>query len=385
MLQISKKFIPRVQNGLLGFRFFGVSAFLFQNVAEEQMRSHDASVGETKPSSFTIKNPKMRKAVLQGYKEFSGPPSLKSRTSRARYTTPIGLDEVFPLAYNILQEHQQKLYSKATDLKQQICSTPQTDLESVKYLKSELSKTLISAEIDNPEVQYNYKIGQIDWEQPVYRHLAKHEWLNYDLLVLMQRLESLSVIPDTEPTLDPKVQVKLQFPGYVNKYVTPGAMLPSVVCSRPPYLEIQEFEEVAQDCLYTVVIVDPDTPDLENDSYTTTLHWAVSNIPLSLSEPVVELEKSDELLTYIPPIPEKNTGNHRYSVWVYRQNEKIDIKSIPNNLVSRENFKIRDFSSQLNLTAVGAHLWRCHFDRSTEKVREKYGLQSGRVFTRTRQ
>lgn len=347
--------------------------------SEDLFKGHDVS----QVSSLKIKNPRMKRAIIDGYEKFSGPPSLKSRTSRIRYITPAGLDDAFPLAYKIIQDNQHLNYSKATKLQQQLNDVSKEDTETIKNLKFELENTFVAAEIDNPEVQYNFKIGQIDWDQPVYRYLAKKKWMDYELLVLMQRLESMAVIPDTEPTLEPSVQVKLQFPGFVNKWVSPGTILPSAVCSRPPHLVIQEFEENLNG-LYTVLIVDPDTPDIENDSFNTTLHWAITNISLSMKNPVVNTEKSTELISYLPPIPEKNTGNHRYSVWVYRQKNKIDVERIPDNLIVRHGFEIREASKKLELIPVGAHLWRSHFDRTTESVRERYGLSPGRVFTRTK-
>lgn len=194
----------------------------------------------------------------------------------------------------------------------------------------------------------------------MYRYLAKQKWSDRELLVLMQRLETLSVIPDTEPTLDPKVQVQLQFPGSQNKWVEPGAILPCAVAIHPPHLVVQEFENTSGNGLYTVLIVDPDTPDLDNDSYNTTLHWALSNIPLSINDSFVNPEKSTELISYLPPTPSKNSGTHRYAVWVYRQSDKIDPTAIPNGLITREKFDIRNTSKMLNLQPVGAHLWRSH-------------------------
>lgn len=367
-----------------------VSQSLYRLAKAEKAGSRLFSVSSisqnAKQSEFLkIKNPRMREAIVEGYANRSGPPSLKSRSNRIRYSTPNGLDNVFPLAYKIIQEESQKFYSKAEELQKQLSSTPASETEQVEFLQNEIEKALIQAEVDNPEVQYNFKIGQYDLDIPVYRHLLKKKWEDYDLLILMQRLETLSVIPDTEPTLDPKVDVKLQFPGSESQWVEPGTVLPCSVCTYYPHLVVQEFEKVPENTMYTVLIVDPDTPNLEKDSYQTTLHWALANVPLSLSNPVVDPEASTELMSYLPPVPEKNTGKHRYAVWVYRQDEKIDPSTLEKDLITRDKFDIRRASKQLGLTAVGAHLWRSHFDITTESLREKYGLPAGRVFSRTRE
>lgn len=345
-----------------------------------------AAESTTAKESLQIKNPRMRSAILEGYTKFGGPPSLKSRTARARYNTPIGLDKTFPLAHEIIKDFQKSQYAKADSLKAELETAVANglDAEEVAHLKAELNKTLVEAELDNPEVQYNFEIGQVDYREPVYRHLAEKKWKDYDMLILMQRLETLRVIPDTLPTLDPKAEVELQFPGFINKWIVPGTILPCAVATRPPLVKIQEFEEIADNSLYTVVIVDPDTPDLVNDSFTTSLQWAISNIPLSNVDPVVDTDKATELISYLPPTPEKNTGNHRYAVWAFRQtNGPIDAQTAE-PLIKREGFDIRQFSDELGLQAVGANIWRSKFDRTSDQVREKYGLEAGRVFTRVR-
>lgn len=331
--------------------------------------------------TFQIKNPSMREAVLEGYSKFGGPPSLKSRTTKLRYNTPIGLDEAFPLAHEIVKAYQADQYKKIEELQKKLETT--TKSKDIKVIKKQITKASIKAEIDNPEVKYNFKIGYADFNEPVYRHLAEQKWKDYDLLILMQRLETLKVIPDTMPTLEPRANVEIQFPGFVNKWLTPGDVIPCGVATRPPVVKIQEYKEISENSLYTLVIVDPDTPDLATDSYTTTLKWAVSNIPLSNVNAVVDTEKATELMPYLPPTPEKNSGIHRHAVWAFRQTNGV-VENVDETLLTRENFNIRKFAEELKLDAVGAHIWRSKFDRTSEALREKYGLAPGRVFTRVR-
>ena len=332
-------------------------------------------------SSFQIKNPAMRESILSGYKRLNGPLSLRSKAARLAYNTPIGLDEVFPLAHEIVKKYQSTQSAKAESLKEQLAQAGSS--EEASKLKVELTKAQVRSQVDNPEVQYNFKIGQSDFREPVYRYLAEQKWKEYDQLVLMQRLESLKVIPDTMPTLDPKAKVELQFSGSVNKWLVPGATIPCAVASRPPLVTIQEFEEIKDDSLYTLVIVDPDTPDLARDSFKTTLKWAVANIPLSNVEHFVDTDKATELVPYLPPTPEKNSGIHRHAVWAFRQNNG-KVAEVAQELIERDGFDIRKFADELGLQAVGAHIWRNKFDRTTDGVREKYGLGAGRVFARVR-
>ncbi|ANB15063.1 mitochondrial 54S ribosomal protein YmL35 [Sugiyamaella lignohabitans] len=366
--------------------------------------SSAASTSTEAVSSLKIRNPRMRRAVLQG-DWIDGPPSLRTKHARLAYNSPIGLKEVFPLAYDIILKEKARHYAKAEEIKQELESSDASkiDAETRASLVAKYNKHLVRAELNDPEVQYNYRIKQLDLTQPVYRHLAERDWKSYDMLITLQRLEQLHVIPDTLPTIDPRADVKLQFPTVINKWVTPGEVLRNAVCTRTPIVKIQEFQQIPDNSLYTVLIVDPDTPDIANDGYTTTLHWAVTNIPLSNTSPVVDLAKSDELIPFLPPHPDKNGPTHRYCLWAFRQADpstSVNATSTPlgsptvatrrieiaaNDVsLARENFGIRAFVSAHNLDPVGAHVWRCTYDQSTESVREKFGLGPGIVFDKVR-
>uniref|UniRef100_A0A060TCA4 Large ribosomal subunit protein mL38 n=1 Tax=Blastobotrys adeninivorans TaxID=409370 RepID=A0A060TCA4_BLAAD len=341
-------------------------------------------VSEQSKASLKIANPVMRRAVMEGEWKI-GPPSLKTRKAKRAYYSPIGLKEVFPLALQVLEKNAANHYTEAKKLEDQLARKPnRPDRDAV---KDKITHHKVRAELHNPEAVYNHIIKHSDFNEPVYRYLAERDWRSHDLLLLMQRLETLKVIPDTMPTIEPRAHVRLQFPGVVNKWVEPGTVLRNEVAAKRPILTVQEFDEVSEGSLYTVVIVDPDTPDLETDSFKTTLHWAVSNVPLSNVNHEVDANKGNELVGYLPPHPEKNTPTHRYSVWVFRQatpEEAIRKIDVDQTDVARERFDIRAFADKYGLTAVGAHVFRVNYDRSTDSVREKFGLGPGMVYSRVR-
>lgn len=333
---------------------------------------------ESRAESLRIADQTFQRAVLNGeWKD--GPPSFKSKRGRLSYKSPIGLKEVFPHAMKIIAKERENHYVKVKELREQ--RAQETDAEKLKELDQLLEKHLVQAEVRNPEVLFNHRFKKTDLSLHIYRHLANREWRKYEMLIMLQRLETLHVIPDTMPTINPRAAVRLQFPGYVNTWTEPGKILRNAVCAKTPIVEIQEFEEIKDNSLYTVLIVDPDTPDIPNDRYKTTLHWAVSNIPLSNTQHRVDLAKSDELVPFLPPHPEKNGPVHRYCLWAYRQGDRIEPDAA--NL-GRDRFDIREFSEKYGLDAVGAHVWRVGYDMSTLEVREKYGLGEGVVFYKER-
>ncbi|KAG7883468.1 hypothetical protein KL938_002705 [Ogataea parapolymorpha] len=327
-------------------------------------------------ATLALRNKALRTALLSPDLP-SGPVSLRSKASRRKYQSIEGLDQIYPLAYEILEKRSEDIYSKIESL----------DKNSPTYAEQK-EKLEVAAEKFNPEVVYmaEYMKNSLDRTQPVFRHYLKKAWEGYSKMLLMQRLETLAVIPDTLPTLEPEVEVKLKFPhNNQDRWIQPGTLLSSNVTKMPPSLEVIEFKETTGD-LYTVLMVDPDTPDLAQDSYSTTLLWGVKDVKLSNTDSMIDANKlmqneDCEFVEYLPPVCEKNTGKHRIAFWVFRQDGPLTnaLKGL-----RREFFKIRQFVEDNKLTPIGAHVIRTLWDRNTVNVRKMYGLPEGRVFTRER-
>lgn len=329
-----------------------------------------------RPKSLGIRSEAVRKSILEGGPTIK-PPSIKRRFNRIKYNSPEKIDETFKTCYEFLESRASETYSRARE-----CTNP--------LLQEEL---LTQAEINNPEVQYNFQFHKkldndptiIDYEQPVYRHLGKKHWESYSQMLLMQRLETLSVIPDTLPTLVPKVEVNVKFPYStgVNKWIEPGELLSSNATSLPPVFKIQEFEKVdTKEQLYTILVLNPDEPNVKMDSYNTSLCYGLANVKVSYNDNVVDprrFNESNVIASYLPPVPEKNAGKQRFAVWVFRQKVAIAIKPL-----DRSDFNIREFAKQHALKPVGAHVWRSEWDFNVNSIRAKYGLPAARVFERVR-
>lgn len=344
----------------------------------------------SRSTSLGISSQAVKESVLNGDKLDTGPVTLKRKSNRMKYNSLLLIDETFKTCYDFLEKRSGVTYKHANN--------PKINPEFKE-------KLLIKAEITNPEVQYNFQFNDkldnvasiIDYNLPVYRHLGKKHWEAYKQMLLMQRLESLKVIPDTLPTLTPRVSVDIKFPYStgVNQWIEPGKFLSSGVTSLEPIIKIQEFELVdPKEQLYTVLIVNPDEPDLINDTFKTTLAYGLTNLKVDYNDNVIDSRKffrRNILAKYLPPVPEKNAGNQRYAVWVFRQNMNSESKKcdvIDNETVistiDRNNFKIREFVKENNLDPVGAHVWRSTWDSNVKNVRDQYNLPKGRVFSRVR-
>ncbi|RLV95962.1 54S ribosomal protein L35 mitochondrial [Spathaspora sp. JA1] len=323
-------------------------------------------------------------------KTTEGPGSMISHTRRSAYHSPPEIDTTFAMAYEILENRAEEIYNQVEKLEQDLAETK--DEETIKQLRDEIEELTVKAESSNPEVMYNSTFGDsgsLDRSQPVYRKALEQKWKDYDLMITMQRLEQLYVIPDTLPTLEPKCDVQIRFghntDSEFSNWIVPGETLPAIAVSQPPTIKIQEFERVDGQNLYSVLLVNPDTPDLPANSFSTTLHYALANVPLDNIDNTIDpsklLTKGDEytVCDFEPLLPERNAPTQRACLWVFRQAKPLDVKSI-----AREHFDIRQFVKQHELIPVGAHVWRQDFDRSVNKVREMYGLGKGRVFHRVR-
>ncbi|KAL6452548.1 MRPL35 54S ribosomal protein L35 [Candida maltosa Xu316] len=368
---------------------------MLRTTISRQFQRSQSSLSKGVWSDFTKRAPtlvvqqeEIRKGIL-GKIPSEGPGSFENPAIKQSYNTPIAIDETFEEAYKILEEEASEHYTKIDSYEKLLQENK--EVKNPERVSKLIQKSKIKAELKNPEVLFNVEYGpidQIDFSQPIYRVLMKEKWKNYDLMLTMQRLEQLHVIPDTLPTLAPEVDVKVKFPHNTEEefegWVEPGTVLPCFAVEKPPVIKIQEFEEVKGYNLYTVLVVNPDTPDLEANTYSTTLHYALANVPLNNVDNTIDVQKLlnedvTVLQDYLPLTPEKNLGNQRACLWVFRQQDKL-----PETQVEREHFNIREFVESNKLSPIGAHVWRQGFDRSVNGIREKYGLGKGRVFYRER-
>lgn len=304
----------------------------------------------------------------------TGPLSIKDLTKRSLYQSPPGLDAIFPAAMKIIEE-------KSTALKKEAeAVAKEFEASGDKALKTKYERLMGKAEVHNPEVMMNHKLGNVDMNHPVYRHLAEAEYKQHEQILLVESLETMHVIPDTMPIIDAKARVRVNFPcNEKGKWILPGTRQSTELTSEPPIVEIQEFEDIPRDSKYTVLLVDPDYPVLETESFGTKVHWAVSNVPISVDQPLVKPELGSTLVEYVPSTPEKNSGDHRMSLWVFRQDGDVQ-----DTVSHGEFFDIRAFADKHKLKSVGAFFWRNRYDMFVESLREKFGLPEGRVFGMSR-
>lgn len=339
-----------------------------------------------RPASLKIADDNVREGLISGFAEKNGPASITEPAQRAAYHSPLHIDEVFKASYELLEQQSDAYYAKIDALEVQKAQI--TDKAQLEKLQRRIDQLLIKAEAKNPEVLYNSRFSpqNMDTTHPVYRKYMKEAWKDYDLMITMQRLEQLKMIPDTLATLDPSAHVTVSFPNNTEPEfageITPGVILPTFAVSRPPQITVTNFERIDKEELYTVLVVNPDTPDLEANSFSTTLHYGLHNVALDNVNRTISPKFQDDehvFKPYEPLVPEKNAQTQRACLWVLKQSQRL-LNVNPDSA----HFDIRAFVEHHELEPVGAHIWRQQYDRSTNSVRSEYGLSAGRVFHRVR-
>ena len=132
---------------------------------------------------------------------------------------------------------------------------------------------LVFKDINIPEVRWRFKQGDIDLRNPAHQYLYSKAWTESVYVgKVMQRLNTMKIIPDSLPTLTPKVEFRLRFkekkvPSRVAKRgngwrdTEAGEKLASAILMTPPRMEIiPHYREWWESKKYTVIMLDLGTP-----------------------------------------------------------------------------------------------------------------------------
>ncbi|KAI9790718.1 MAG: hypothetical protein M1816_004859 [Peltula sp. TS41687] len=323
------------------------------------------------------------------------PPPIGSRRRRAALKSSANIPfeqlpyQCFQEARKILQaDREEKLKQmemqrgRIAKLQLQKTKSRAEELQKLNRLTSmekRLRETKILADINDPMIKKRFEDGLGDMNRPIYRHLADKRWRSYQRSIMMQRLTTMAVVPDVLSHLDITAEVRLAFR---DRKVHPGAMVDSRVSEVPPRLRVQVFDKGAR--MVSVMVMDPDVPDLERDSFRQRCHYLAANIPISPTETSVPLSRlhkdSQVLLPWLPPHSQKGSPYHRLVVLVMQQLEGklLDVASLKET-VRREDFNHRSYQQRNTLKPIGAFLFRTVWDEGTAAVMARAGLPGADV------
>jgi large subunit ribosomal protein L35 len=242
--------------------------------------------------------------------------------------------------------------------------------------------------------------GAGQMHRPVMRHLAERSWKNQGGLdLIMGRVYQNKVVPDVIPDLAPLNPLTFAVKEGV---VEPGLTIKPSLIEDAPTIYYQPFQHPSTPskakpnptALYTLVAVDPDTPDSVNHTFTQRLHYLKTDIPLSVTTgetPLIQSSLGKELVAWEPLAPPRNTPKHRLVFILLRQHNNR-----PSKLTTpppRENFNVRSlmatFDFPLN-SIVGVNLIKSEWTEDQAEYinkiwKEHRGKDKAPVYTRVAQ
>ena len=194
----------------------------------------------------------------------------------------------------------------------------------------------------------------------------------------MQRLTQMSVVPDLLPNINPVAEVELAFR---RRTVQPGEFVDSRVSEGPARLRVQVFDPRPR--LVSVVVVDPDVPDPEQDGFRSRCHYLAVNIPVSATMTSIPFTRlpatAQQLLSWLPPHAQKGSPYHRLAVFVLEQIDGRTIQLSDSTMPHRDGFQLGGFLARHRLRPLGAHLFRTQWDEGTAAVMARANLPGADV------
>ncbi|KAH0497730.1 hypothetical protein TgHK011_005016 [Trichoderma gracile] len=253
----------------------------------------------------------------------------------------------------------------------------ETKLASLRRSVEELK---ILADINDPLVKKRFEDGLGDMNKPIYRHYAERKWRSYDYRLIAQRIKQFNIVPDVLPKLDPLADVQLFFR---QQKISPGAVVNSLVSENPPRLRVQVFD--AGPRLVSLVVLDADVPDAENDAFSKRCHFLAANIPLGPNDtslPLSRIKSDDQLaVPWLPPTSQKGAPYHRLGIFLLQQKPGVtlDVAALKQLYAQRDGFSLKSFRDKFDLVPVGFNMFRSVWDDNTAAVMARHGIPGADV------
>ncbi|KAJ9477847.1 54S ribosomal protein L35, mitochondrial [Pseudozyma hubeiensis] len=290
--------------------------------------------------------------------------SSSSSTSTWQPRLEPGTLPAYDEALKFLSSHSASLRAQIADLKTTHPNLTEPELSSL------TSSLTIASLVNDPSTLASFASSSpthYDASNPAFVHLRERLWRRDSgvLAKLMQRCTLMSVFPDVLPGMTPTADVSIAFgegKGYTDSEKDGGDVLAGVMMEASETVEVPQVNVNvfhADVKKYTLVMVDPDQPDVESQSFKTSLLALKEDIPLSTTtNPTIDLTSAMSL-PYIPPHPQNGTPYHRYTTILFEQPSSSSSPSADAvQETQRHNFDLTSFVQQRGLIPAGIHFWR---------------------------
>ncbi|OTA05210.1 ribosomal protein MRPL35 [Trichoderma parareesei] len=364
--------------------------------AEVQQQQQTSSSSSQQPSPLDLDPnsvlPEFEAPLIKAGKM---PVGSRRRRVALRTTASIPFEQLpyqaFQEARAILAADRQEKVAKIREQLDKIAALEAKDAAQVKggekmketklaSLRRSVEELKILADINDPLVKKRFEDGLGDMNKPIYRHYAERKWRSYDYRLIAQRIKQFNIVPDVLPKLDPLADVQLFFR---QQKIAPGAVVNSLVSENPPRLRVQVFDAGSR--LVSLVVLDADVPDAENDAFSKRCHFLAANIPLSPNDtslPLSRIKADDQLaVPWLPPTSQKGAPYHRLGIFLLQQKPgvELDVAALKQLYAARDGFSLKSFRDKFQLTPVGFNMFRSVWDENTAAVMARHGIPGADV------
>ncbi|WFD02756.1 mitochondrial 54S ribosomal protein YmL35 [Malassezia obtusa] len=227
----------------------------------------------------------------------------------------------------------------------------------------------IASEINLPQIRADFLNGKGDLGRPVFRHLREQAWrLGGSLDQLVERATLMNVLPDVVPSVRLEADLQVIYGtgqgigdhGGSGGDILPGVFLSPAQTREAPQIAATVFHPETRH--YTLMMVDPDRPNEDTESFETFVHWLVHDIPLSATQSSLP-ETLQEALAYVPPHPQQGTPYHRYTMLLFEQSGPGSFGDVP-----RSPMNVSTFAQQHGLQLRGLHFWREQWTKENKQA-----------------
>ncbi|KAJ2809789.1 hypothetical protein H4S07_003054 [Coemansia furcata] len=177
--------------------------------------------------------------------------------------------------------------------------------------------------------------------QPLVQHHLQDAKRRIMLKAIGIELAEMMLIPDVlPPKFEPEFNISIKFN---NKPVEMGQLLTINDTRTEPTIEF----DTQPGQIFTLAMVDPDSPSNSRHGYRSYRHFLISNLDMT------ENSTTNVVTTYQGPQPEFGTGAHRYALVVLKQRDRLNLTEadVPE---SRVRFDIVDWGNKRKMKPVAA-------------------------------
>ena len=125
--------------------------------------------------------------------------------------------------------------------------------------------------------------------------------------------------------------------------------------------------------LYTLAMIDPDSPSRFNPSLREYLHWLVVNI--EGEDDITDAASGATVFSYVPAAPSYNSGIHRYLFLLFKQDKKVSDEEIEDTrhfFQDRVKFDVCTWADSRNFgRPVGVNGFESKWDEFVDEVHEQ--------------